>query len=100
LGDRPDGAARLCVILERRSRPGDCVQPAFALAGFPRLCASSVGENLMRKGIAFVGLAVALVLFAWPPSRLVLVGWSHLTAADVVLAGGVFTVAIAVLIRD
>jgi hypothetical protein len=86
--------------LERRSRPGDCVLPAFALAGFPRLCASSVGANLMRKGIAFLGLAVALVLFAWPPLRLVFLGSPHLTAADMLLAASVFTLAIAVLIRD
>jgi hypothetical protein len=54
----------------------------------------------MRKVIAFVGLAAALAFFAWRQSGLVHVGSPQITAADILLAGSVFTLAIAVLIRD
>jgi len=54
----------------------------------------------MRKVIAFSGLAAALAFWAWREIGLALVGWPHLAASEMLLAGGLFTLAIAVLIRD
>ena len=54
----------------------------------------------MRRGIAFSGLAAALVFCAWRELGQVLAGGPHAPAGEMALAGGVFTLAIAVLIRD
>ena len=53
----------------------------------------------MRKVVVFSGLA-ALALFAARQLSVVLAGSPHLGASQMLLAGGVFTLAIAVLIRE
>jgi hypothetical protein len=54
----------------------------------------------MFRVLAFSVLAVALALYVWRQLDLALAGWPHLAASEMLLAGGVFTLAIAVLIRD
>lgn len=54
----------------------------------------------MRKGIAFSGLAAALVFCVWRELSHALAGGPHTPVSEMALAGGVFTLAIAVLIRD
>lgn len=54
----------------------------------------------MRRGIAFSGVAVALAFCLWRELSPVLTGGPHAPASEIALAGGVFTLAIAVLIRD
>jgi hypothetical protein len=54
----------------------------------------------VRKILAFSGLAVALAYCAWRQIELAIDGWPHLAATEMLFAGGVFTLAIAVIIRD
>jgi hypothetical protein len=52
------------------------------------------------KVIAFSGLAAALVFCAWREIDVALAGSPHLAAGEMLFAGGVFTLAIAAVIRD
>jgi hypothetical protein len=60
----------------------------------------SAGAERVRKVIAFSGLAVALIFCAWRQVGLALDGSPHLAAGEMLFAGGVFTMAIAAIIRD
>ncbi|HLH48749.1 MAG TPA: hypothetical protein VKV96_05365 [Roseiarcus sp.] len=54
----------------------------------------------MRRLVAFVGLAGALAGCAWRELSHGLAGALQSSTSEILLAGGVFTLAIAVLIRD
>jgi hypothetical protein len=54
----------------------------------------------MRKGIAFSGLAAALAFCVWRELSYAFIGGPHAPVSAMALAGGVFTLAIAVFIRD
>ena len=54
----------------------------------------------MYKIVAFAGAAAAVTCCLWLAPWKVLAPEAHDAASTIVLAGGLFTVAIAVLIRD
>jgi hypothetical protein len=56
--------------------------------------------SFMRRGIAFAGLAAAFGFCAWRALSHILAGAPDGPIGGVGLAAGIFTLAIAVLIRD
>jgi len=56
--------------------------------------------SFMRRGIAFAGLAAAFGFCAWRALSHILAGAPDGPISGVGLAAGIFTLAIAVLIRD
>jgi hypothetical protein len=60
----------------------------------------AVGARFMRWVIAFFGFAAALALLAWRQLCVAVTGSPHLSASEMLFVGAVFTLAIAVLIRD
>jgi len=60
----------------------------------------SVGEAFVSKIVAFAGAAAAATCCLWLAPWKTLAAEAHDAGPTLVLAGGLFTVAIAVLIRD
>jgi len=86
--------------LKHRVRPKPCVEAAAEAWAAIGRGAFPAGAARVRNVIAFSVLAFALAFCAWRQVGLALDGWPHLAASEMLFAGGVFTLAIAVIIRD